>query len=323
MNPPSLSVIVPNYNHAKLLPNCLDAVLAQTVQPMEILVVDDGSTDNSVAIIEGYCRRHPHMRLLRNERNQGVIYTVNRGIDESRGELIFMAPADDTSHPTLFEKSLPLLAQYPQAAFSCGISDFREVATGLNWHTGVGMGSQPCYLPPAELVALGRRGRLHLAPNTAVTRRAAFLRTGRFHPELRWHTDWFTFYTAAFRHGVCFIPEPLAVFHVYPDSYYKRGRRQADVHRQVLTSLLEHLNRPDSADVVDFVRESGELYLFGWPMLRLVLARPEGRRFLTANFFRRCVWHATKLSVKEYLPTPLANLYFRLAGYRASPVTGS
>lgn len=69
--------------------------------------------------------------------------------------------------------------------------------------------------------------------------------------------------------------------------------------------------------MVNRVQDSGELYLFGWPMLRLLLKRPAGRRFLTAKFLRRCVWHAAKLSVKAFLPTPLANLYFRLAGYRA------
>ena len=321
MNPPPLSVVVPNYNHAELLPHCLDALLAQTLQPLEILVVDDGSTDGSVALIEGYCQRHPHIRLLRNEQNRGVVFTVNRGVDAARGELIFFAPADDTSHPTLFEKSLPLLRAHPQAAFSCGISDFREVATGLNWHTGVGMCDQPVYLSPAELVALGRRGKLFLAPNTAVIRRDAFIRAGKFLPELRWHSDWFAFYVAAFRQGVCFIPEPLATFYVHAESYYKRGRQQADVHRQVLVSLLDHLNRPDCADVVNHVRDSGELYLFGWPMLRLVLTSPEGRCFLTANFLRRCIWQATKLSVKKFLPTPLANLYFRLAGYRATKST--
>jgi len=319
MSPPSLSVVVPNYNHAALLPRCLDALLAQTLPPMEILVVDDGSTDDSVAVISGYCQRYPHIRLLRNAANQGVIPTVNRGLDEARGEFIFLAPADDTACPRIFEKSIPMLQQHPQAAFSCGISDFREVATNLSWQTGIGMGDRPGYLSPQELVVLGRRGRLHLAPNTAVTRREAFLRTGRFHPELRWHTDWFTFYTAAFRRGICFIPEPLAVFNVYPDSYYKRGRRQAVAHRQVLACLLEHLNRPDSADVVNAIRDSGELYLFGWPMLWLVMTRPEGRRFLTANFIRRCAWHATKLSVKEHLPARLANLYFVLAGYRVKP----
>lgn len=321
MNPPSLSVIVPNYNHAKLLPHCLDALLAQTVQPLEILVVDDGSTDGSVALIEGYCRRHSHVRLLRNDQNRGVVFTVNRGVEASRGDLIFFAPADDTSHPTLFEKSLPLLSRHPQAAFSCGISDFREVATGLNWHTGVGMGDRPCYLSPTDLVALGRCGALHLAPNTAVIRRAAFIRAGMFLPELRWHSDWFTFYVAAFRQGVCFIPEPLATFYVHAESYYKRGRKQADVHRQVLVSLLDHLNRPENADVVTLVRDSGELYLFGWPMLWLALSRSEGLRFLTANFLRRCVWQAMKLSVKDYLPKWMANLYFRLAGYRASKST--
>ena len=61
MNPPPLSVVVPNYNHAELLPHCLDALLKQTLQPLEILVVDDGSTDGSVALIEGYCQRHPHI----------------------------------------------------------------------------------------------------------------------------------------------------------------------------------------------------------------------------------------------------------------------
>ena len=115
MPPPSLSVVVPNYNHAELLPHCLDALLAQTVQPMEIIVVDDGSTDNSVSVIEGYCQRHAHIRLLRNEKNQGVVPTVNRGVDASRGEFINFAPADDTSHPILFEKSLSLLQAHPRA----------------------------------------------------------------------------------------------------------------------------------------------------------------------------------------------------------------
>jgi glycosyltransferase involved in cell wall biosynthesis len=312
MNPPPLSVVVPNYNHAALLPHCLDALLAQTVQPMEILVVDDGSTDGSVALIQGYCQRNPHIRLLRNETNRGVVFTVNRGVDEARGEFIFFAPADDTSHPTLFEKSLPLLRAHPQAAFSCGISDFREVATGLQWHTGVGMGEQSRFLSPEELVALGARGKLHLAPNTAVIRREAFLNAGKFLPELRWHSDWFTFYVAAFRDGVCFIPEPLATFYVHAESYYKRGRQQSDVHRQVLVS------RPNCADVVSRIRDSGELYLFGWPMLKLVLFRPDGRKFLTANFLRRCIWQAIKLSVKGFLPRPLANLYFKLAGFRAA-----
>ena len=136
METPSLSVILPNYNHSAYLPRALDALLAQTVQPMEMIVIDDCSTDRSWDIIQDYARRNPVIRPFRNEKNQGVIGTVNRGIELARGEYLFFAPADDESRPTLFEKSFAILRHHPEAPMCCTVSEFREVGTGMHWHVG-------------------------------------------------------------------------------------------------------------------------------------------------------------------------------------------
>src|SRR6267378_1457403 len=109
MDLPSLSVVVPNYNHARYLPTCLKAILAQSVTPIELIVVDDASTDNSIEVIKQFVTQNPLVRLVQNEKNMGVALTQNRGLTLARGEYIFMQAADDEVLPGLFEKSLRLL----------------------------------------------------------------------------------------------------------------------------------------------------------------------------------------------------------------------
>ena len=81
---PTLSVIIPNYNRAGLIGETLDNVFAQTRPPDEVIVVDDGSTDASVAVIERYGSR---VRLIR-QANAGPGAARNRGLAEARGDLI-------------------------------------------------------------------------------------------------------------------------------------------------------------------------------------------------------------------------------------------
>jgi len=317
MNLPTLSVVIPNYNHGHLLPRCLDSILTQSVQATEIMIIDDGSTDNSVEIVEQWIKKHPSIRLLRNERNMGVVYTVNRALDLAAGDFVHFPAADDVVMPGLFEKSLNILAHHPRAALCCTIGDWREVGTGLNWHVGVGMADRPCYLSPTQIADLERKGRLFIASNTTISRREALIQGGKYNPELKWHCDWFLLYLAAFRHGICFVPEPLAVFNIYPDSYYKRGVRDQHAHRKVLRLMLDLLNRPDNRDVEPLIRESGALFQFGWPILQLVMSEPGYRKYLNPRFLRKNLWHITKLQLKKVTPAFAGNLYFRFAGYRA------
>lgn len=324
MDLPPLSVIVPNYNHAQHLPTCLKAILAQSVAPVEIIVLDDASTDNSVEVIRHFASQHRQLRLVQNEKNLGVVPNMNKGLTLARSEYVFFPAADDQVQPGLFEKSLRLLAQCPQAGLSCTIAEWREAATGLHWHVGVGMAERASYLSPKRMVELERKRRLLISSNSAIFKRSVLLETGKFHPELKSSSDWFSCSVIGFRYGICFVPEPLAVQNILPNSYYQGIRHDPESYHQMLGSILKILNRPEYRDVAELMRRGGSFYLFGIPMLKLLFSRPEYRHFITPVLLRNGLWHGTRLFLKKFIPTPLGNLYFRIAGFRArTPSAGA
>jgi glycosyltransferase involved in cell wall biosynthesis len=315
---PTLSIVIPNFNHGKYLPAAINAIVKQSVQPAEVVIIDDGSADNSVQILQRLAAENPVIRFYRNDKNQGAVFTINRGIDLATSEYVFLAAADDEIMPGFLEKSLRVLAQYPQAGLSCTIGDWREVATGLNWHVGVGMADSPTYLSPERMVELERRGRFYIPGHTAVMKRTALIEAGKCIPELKMAVDWFNNYVIGFRYGICYVPEPLAIFNIHPNSYYKKSRRDPRLYREVLEEIMRRLTLPENRDVAERIREAGCLYSFASPMLKVLRSKPEYRRFITPTFLRKNLWHSTRLILKKFTPAPLGNFYFKLAGMRAA-----
>src|SRR3954468_19523305 len=115
-----LSVFLANYNHARYLPRALDAVLSQSVRPREVIVLDDASTDDSPRILSEYAQQHDNVRVVRNDRNRGVVANYNRGIAMAQGKYLFLAAVDDYVVPGFFEKALAQLEANPQAGMCCG-----------------------------------------------------------------------------------------------------------------------------------------------------------------------------------------------------------
>ena len=102
---PFVSVIIPNYNHARYLEERIQSVLRQTYQHFEVIILDDCSTDRSSDIIENY-RRHPKIaRIVYNESNTGNTFRQwRRGFELAHGDLIWIAESDDTCEPDLLEQ---------------------------------------------------------------------------------------------------------------------------------------------------------------------------------------------------------------------------
>ena len=100
---PLISVIVPVYNVEKYLPKCLDSLLAQTWQELEIIVVDDGSPDNSWDIMQEYARRDSRVRPIR-QKNGGLSAARNAGVEAARGEWIGFLDSDDYVAPEMYER---------------------------------------------------------------------------------------------------------------------------------------------------------------------------------------------------------------------------
>ncbi len=90
-----LSIIIPVYNVAPYLRQCLQSLLQQGLDDYEVILVNDASHDNSRGICSEWCSEHPTFRLLNNSQNMGLSATRNRGIDEARGELLTFVDSDD------------------------------------------------------------------------------------------------------------------------------------------------------------------------------------------------------------------------------------
>lgn len=117
MSNPKISVLMPVYNSAAHLREAIDSILAQTFSDFEFVIVNDGSTDNSVEIIESY--KDPRIKLFHNERNLDLVKTLNKGWDLCKGEFIARMDGDDIAHPNRFQVQLDFMEANPQIGV-CG-----------------------------------------------------------------------------------------------------------------------------------------------------------------------------------------------------------
>jgi glycosyltransferase involved in cell wall biosynthesis len=111
---PVVTVLMPVYNAEKYLREAIESILSQTLQNIEFLIIDDGSTDSSIEIIKSY--NDNRIRFVQNEQNFGITYSLNRGIQLASTELIARMDADDISHPTRLEKQYMYAQKYPEIA---------------------------------------------------------------------------------------------------------------------------------------------------------------------------------------------------------------
>lgn len=113
----SISVIIPVYNHAHTLERCLASIRAQTVQPLELIIVNDGSTDNFNEIIKKIDKSGLNTKIVRQS-NQGAAAARNRGFRESTGEYVIFLDADTVAKPKMLEKMAAMLAAHPEASYA-------------------------------------------------------------------------------------------------------------------------------------------------------------------------------------------------------------
>ncbi len=103
---PEVSVIIPSYNHAPYIGHAIESVISQSLTDFELLVVDDGSTDNSREVLAGFS--DPRLRVL-TQSNQGAHAAINRGLHAATGEYLAILNSDDLFHPLRLEKTLEVL----------------------------------------------------------------------------------------------------------------------------------------------------------------------------------------------------------------------
>lgn len=217
---PEISVIVPSYNHAAYVGDAVKSVLSQSFRDLELIVVDDGSKDNSLKILSEFT--DPRLRVIA-QTNQGAHAAINRGIKSSTGKYIAILNSDDVFHPLRLEKMLTVLKSDSQIGLT---GSYIEIIDQSGNTLGIKHGYKDA--PPWNLdnseKSFRTTGRLHkiiLTENYLSTTsnfvfpRETLNRIGDFQP-LRYVHDWDFVLRIARWSKISLLPEVLLQYRVHP-----------------------------------------------------------------------------------------------------------
>ncbi|MGE3277090.1 MAG: GlcNAc-transferase family protein [Vicinamibacterales bacterium] len=206
---PAISVVMPVRDGARFLAEALDAVLAQTFEDFELIVVDDGSTDDTPRILDRYAARDGRLVVLRNPTSLGVGAALNRGCAAARGDLIARMDADDRCDPGRFAAQKAFLDAHPHVVL-CGTGTWIIDATGAV----TGVSEAPT--GDAVLRDLLRTQNTFVAGSTMFRKREAE-NAGLFSPDpaFLYAEDYECWVRLAARHQVDNLQAPLYSYRVY------------------------------------------------------------------------------------------------------------
>jgi putative sugar O-methyltransferase len=252
----TVAIVMSNYNHGRYLGESLGGIRAQTRPADEIILIDDGSTDRSVKLLERFASANSNVVVLRNAERLGVNASISRAIPLVRSDYLVWTAADDRLLATFLERSMAALERHPEAGLCFSettqlLGDSRMIkrfATDPALKRIFDLSELPEYLSPEALVTRMKRTYLPIAANTVVVRRDALLELNGFRAELEWYSDSFAYTVVALRHGACVVAETLGVIRTTPGSY---SNAMYDPKRQfvVLRRMLDLLATPHYRDI--------------------------------------------------------------------------
>jgi glycosyltransferase involved in cell wall biosynthesis len=275
LNAPIVSVIVPNYNHARFLRQRINTILAQSFLDFELLLLDDCSTDESRAILREYVS-DLRVRLDFNESNSGSTFKQwNKGVRLARGKYVWLAESDDYSDPRFLERLVALLDADPEVMIAyCrswrvrddDASDARD-ATGSDGGRGNAKPHEFAY-PLLDAPDLPRWSTDFCADGTeecrryfvianlvrnassAVFRKAAYEEAGGADESLRLCGDWKLWASIALRGKMAYVSDPLNYYRLHAGSVWGHNRdgvlETAEVLR-VIRWIMDHVTPTDAA----------------------------------------------------------------------------
>jgi len=229
-----VSVIIPAYNYARFLPLAIDSALAQTLPPLEILVIDDGSTDNTAELVAARYGSNPVVRYI-HQANAGLSAARNTGIRNARGEFVAFLDADDEWLPEFLKVTMELFTKLP-----------REYAIVATWCTLVladGSVMTRTYFvedTDKEFTCADLLLKSRFSPSAVVCRRAVFAELGDFDTTLRSSEDRDMWIRIAARHRIYFTRQKLLLVRRHQNSMSTHADRMKQNTQRTLTKAREN-----------------------------------------------------------------------------------
>lgn len=281
-----MSVVIPNYNHGRLIPEALAAISRQTTAPFEVVVIEDGSTDDSLARLQSLAASMPWLRIHSHPENRGVNAACNTGLDLVSGDFVLFSAADDCLSPRMIERASAAAAAVP----STGIVFSDPAEMDIN---GSDRRTVPLDLPKAvryfsadEFVSLMRSNFFYFHVSSVWFNVATLRALGGFAPEVRWHGDLLAAYAAAFERGAVYVPDAISYVRVSATSFGAAGKRSG-AQPDVLRAWLAATRQPGWEH-----RRAALVAAAIWPdfSLRGLRALLQDPQYITFRLARRLTW---------------------------------
>jgi glycosyltransferase involved in cell wall biosynthesis len=212
-----VSVVIPSYNHAGFLAQAMRSVYAQTYRPLELVVVDDGSTDDSYQVIRTVAAEAPFAVSARRQPNGGVQKALHRACAAASGRILAVLNSDDVYEPRRLETLVPLVdAERGALAFS-GVTFIdghdRPLPAGSAWPAWYETGLAAAAVSPALGFALLQHN-FSVSSSNFVFSRRLFERLGGF-ADFRFVQDWDFLFRTIYYVEPIFVPRPLLRYRVH------------------------------------------------------------------------------------------------------------
>ena len=306
---PAISIIMPCYNEAARLPGSIGSIHRQTFDDFELIVVDDGSPDDSLKVLTQLAEKYPFLRFFSQE-NRGAGPARNRGLREARGEYIAFLDADDSWHPECLAKLHGKLSSTPDAVIAyCG------------WQN-VGLPENRCkpFIPPdyeneekIETLLRGCRWPIH----AALTRHSAIRDAGGFDEQWSSCMDYDLWLRIASFGKIVRVPQVLAYYHHHEGEQITKNRvRIAVNHYRIQKKFV--LDHPEVAQ--ELGKEKVKEIIEGEHLHRAYVSYWERDLETAHTLFRRVLAHGhykvkdLKYLVPSLLPYRLYNPLIRILG---------
>lgn len=259
-----VSICIPSYNHARFLPAAIESALTQTYRSMEIVIVDDGSSDGSLDIAESYALKYPSIINVfahSGHRNLGISATANLAVQKSTGEYWAWLASDDLFYPDKTERQVAFLESHPEIGWVYGVA--RYVDENDNVLPGLfGEDITRATSPIEKQIAANR-----VPAMTALARRDCFEEVGGLTEGLL-YSDWEFWIRMAARYQMGFIKRPMVDYRVHSSNTSIGIEDEQNIKRalEVIESLRRNgasyggeLTRPRTQALIDLQRAR---YLF-------------------------------------------------------------
>jgi glycosyltransferase involved in cell wall biosynthesis len=294
---------MPVYNGESYIRKAIESILSQTFKDFELIIVNDGSTDNTVAIIEQF--NDPRIKLVHNEQKSGLAYVRNKAINESAGKYIAILDSDDIAYPYRLQKQVDFLEENTAYCLVCGWADI--IDTGGNITGGGGFSYSDNEIAPALF--------FHncIAQSSVMLRKNMLPSKNPYDQDFPPAEDYHLWIRLARNHPMHIIKQPLIQYRIHLANSSSQSQQQTD---KVVANILRL--QFDDLELFKLTEEHQQLQLmlvyncFNEPrelvpvLLKMynqiAIANRQHKRFKVAEF---------ESMIRQYMYKPLCSFFVR------------